>query len=180
MKGTSKLRPPHLSADRPLQRLRGCFLGDNAALPPAYRVKVENAHRAPRLFITLCVVDGDSFDSLDYIQHRFGDLHDQRATYVLGQLHGVLSGYVRNKRSGCELKVLDFGSGPVVQNSINAAAFACEVVFSDISSANRKAIQKWLDGDADAFNWSPHFGKRREGGKRERAENEKDLKSRFL
>ena len=30
-----------LSADRPLQRLRGCFLGDNAAVPPAYRVKVE-------------------------------------------------------------------------------------------------------------------------------------------
>ena len=37
MKGTSK----HLSADRPLQRLRGCFLGDNAAVPPAYWVKVE-------------------------------------------------------------------------------------------------------------------------------------------
>ena len=26
---------------RPLQRLRGCFLGDNAAVPPAYRVKVQ-------------------------------------------------------------------------------------------------------------------------------------------
>ena len=41
MKGTSKLQSRHLSADRPLQRLRGCFLGDNAAVPPAYRVKVE-------------------------------------------------------------------------------------------------------------------------------------------
>ena len=41
MKGTSKLRSPHLSADRPFQRLRGCFLGDNAAVPPAYRVKVQ-------------------------------------------------------------------------------------------------------------------------------------------
>ena len=41
MKGTSKLPSRHLSADRPLQRLRGCFLGDNAAVPPAYRVKVE-------------------------------------------------------------------------------------------------------------------------------------------
>ena len=41
MKGTAKLRSPHLSADRPLQRLRGCFLGDNAAVPPAYRVKVQ-------------------------------------------------------------------------------------------------------------------------------------------
>ena len=41
MKDTSKLRLRHLSADRPLQRLRGCFLGDNAAVPPAYRVKVQ-------------------------------------------------------------------------------------------------------------------------------------------
>ena len=41
MKGTSKLRSLHLSADRPLQRLRGCFLEDNAAVPPAYRVKVQ-------------------------------------------------------------------------------------------------------------------------------------------
>ena len=41
MKGTSKLRSRHLSADRPLQRLRGCFLGDNAAVPAAYRVKVQ-------------------------------------------------------------------------------------------------------------------------------------------
>ena len=41
MKGTSKLPSRHLSADRPLQRLRGCFLGDNAPVPPAYRVKVQ-------------------------------------------------------------------------------------------------------------------------------------------
>ena len=41
MKGTSKLRSPHLSADRPLQRLRGCFLGYNTAVPPAYWVKVQ-------------------------------------------------------------------------------------------------------------------------------------------
>ena len=41
MNGTSKLPSRHLSADRPLQRLRGCFLGDNAAVPPAYRVKVQ-------------------------------------------------------------------------------------------------------------------------------------------
>ena len=36
-----KARSRHLSADRPLQRLRGCFLEDNAAVPPAYRVKVQ-------------------------------------------------------------------------------------------------------------------------------------------
>ena len=29
--------------------------------------------------------------------------------------------------------------------------------FSDISASNGTAIQKWLSGDKDAFNWSPHF-----------------------
>ena len=53
MKGTSKLQSRHLSADRPLQRLRGCFLGDNAAVPPAYRVKVEKC--ASLLTFLMCV-----------------------------------------------------------------------------------------------------------------------------
>ena len=42
MKATSKLRPPHQSADRPPLRMRGWFLRDNAAMPPAYRVRVHN------------------------------------------------------------------------------------------------------------------------------------------
>ena len=58
-------------------------------------------------------------------------------------------------------------------------------MFSDISTA---AIQKWLDGDADAFNWSLHFdyvvktleGKGEKEARERGAANEKDLKSRFL
>ena len=37
-----KLRSPHPSADWPLPRMRGWFLRDNAAIPPAYQVKVHN------------------------------------------------------------------------------------------------------------------------------------------
>ena len=98
----------------------------------------------------------DTFDSLGYLKQRFEEPNNQRVTYVLEQLHRVIGDYT-TKKCGSQLKVLDFGSGPVVQNSISAAAFASEIVFSDISSANREAVQKWLDGDADAFNWSPHF-----------------------
>ncbi len=105
----------------------------------------------------LWMTDRDSFYPLHYLRPRFGDLNDQRATYVLGQLHNVLHRYVSKRRSDCELLVLDFGCGPVIQNCISVATFASEIMFSDISSANREAIQKWLDGDADAFNWSPHF-----------------------
>ena len=98
----------------------------------------------------------DTFDTLGYLKQRIEEPNNQRVTYVLEQLHRVIGDYT-TKKCGSQLKVLDFGSGPVVQNSISAAAFASEIVFSDISYANREAVQKWLDGDADAFNWSPHF-----------------------
>ena len=41
MKATSKLRPPHPTADSPLLRMRGRFSGDKADMPLAYRVKVQ-------------------------------------------------------------------------------------------------------------------------------------------
>ena len=40
MKATSKLRPPHSTADSPLLKMRGRFLGGKADMPLAYRVKV--------------------------------------------------------------------------------------------------------------------------------------------
>ena len=61
MKGTSKLRSPHLSAYRPLQRLRGCFLGDNAAVPPAYRVKVSEIKNVQVLLTFLMCVNLQHF-----------------------------------------------------------------------------------------------------------------------
>ena len=69
MKGTSKLPSRHLSADRPLQRLRGCFLGDNAAVPPAYRVKVQKCASFVDIldvckFTTFCDRKGYRVDTL--------------------------------------------------------------------------------------------------------------------
>ena len=54
-------------------------------------------------------------------------------------------------------KVLDYGSGLVIQNCISAAAHASEMVFSDITKSNCEAAKKWLRRDPTAFNWSPHF-----------------------
>ena len=99
----------------------------------------------------------EGFDSSDYLQARFGDLSRQRATYVLGQLHTALESYIAKQGACGDAKVLDFGCGPVVQNSISAAAFASEIVFCDIHPSNREAVQKWLDRDPEAFDWSPHF-----------------------
>ena len=59
--------------------------------------------------------------------------------------------------SSSNLKVLDYGSGPVIVATISAATKASEIVLSDYLDKNRKALQQWLDGDCAAFDWSPHF-----------------------
>ena len=100
------------------------------------------------------MADQDDFDAISYLQHCYVDLHDLKTEGVLHHLHQLFHISGRGKNT---LKVLEYGSGPAIQNCISVAPFASEIVFSDISPANREAIQKWLDGDADAFNWSPHF-----------------------
>ena len=95
----------------------------------------------------------ENFDCLDYLKNNYGDPRDQRARYLLEHLHD----FFKSLELGEGVKVLDYGSGPVVQNVISIAAFAAEIVFSDIFPSNREAVQKWLDRDADAFDWSPHF-----------------------
>ena len=43
MKGTSKPRLPHLRLTQPHLRVRGCFLSENAAMPPGQQVKVNKS-----------------------------------------------------------------------------------------------------------------------------------------
>lgn len=59
--------------------------------------------------------------------------------------------------SSSDLKVLDYGSGPVIVASISAATKASEIVLSDYVDKNRKILQQWLDGKSVVFDWSPHF-----------------------
>ena len=103
---------------------------------------------------TTNMVDRDSFDALGYLRARYQDSRDQRVIYQLGKLHTL---FKENFPQNDDLKVLDFGSGPVIQHSISAASKASEIVFCDIFPSNREAVQKWLKKDANAFNWSPHF-----------------------
>ena len=128
------------------------------------------------------------FDANDYLRTRFSDLSaGDRVLFQLDNFHKLFQTLPESSEGS--VRVLDFGSGPVIQNSISAAAFASEIVFCDISSSNREAVQKWLDGAPDAFDWSPHFdyvvnedpgGKGGEGSQGERGEDEKNIKSSFL
>ena len=56
-----------------------------------------------------------------------------------------------------ELKVLDYGCGPVIANVISAASLASEIVLAEYTEEGRTALRRWLDKDPFSFNWSPHF-----------------------
>ena len=89
----------------------------------------------------------------DYLSTRYSNIAaKERVQFQLDRLHDLFQQF-----STRELRVLDYGCGPVIQHSISAAPYASEIVFCDISSSCRAAIQKWLTKDPDAFNWSPHF-----------------------
>ena len=89
----------------------------------------------------------------DYLHTRYSNIAaKERVQFQLDRLHDLFQQF-----STRELRVLDYGCGPIIQHSISAAANASEIVFCDISSSGREAIKKWLRKDPDAFNWSPHF-----------------------
>ena len=56
-----------------------------------------------------------------------------------------------------ELKVLDYGCGPVIANVISAASLASEIVLAEYTEEGRTAVRRWLDKDPSSFNWSPYF-----------------------
>ena len=60
---------------------------------------------------------------------------------------------------GKEIKVLDYGSGPVIAFAISAAGKneVSEIVLAGFTETNRDALHKWLSRDASAFDWSPYF-----------------------
>ena len=93
------------------------------------------------------------FDSDAYLRPRFSNVAKNiRAWTPLRGFHEAFESL-----TGSSFKILDYGCGPVIQNSISAAAHASEIVFCDIAGSNLEAVRKWLKNDAAAFDWTPHF-----------------------
>ena len=55
------------------------------------------------------------------------------------------------------LKILEVGAGPCIAYVISAAPYASEIILSEYTEQNCKAIQQWLDKSADAHDWKPFF-----------------------
>ena len=98
------------------------------------------------------MADHKTFDADAYLEKRYKDASvKDRVQFLLNGFHQAFESLPYS------LTVLEYGSGPVIQHSISAAAHASEIVFCDIAESNREAVRKWLRRDPTAFNWSPHF-----------------------
>lgn len=51
-------------------------------------------------------------------------------------------------------RLLDVGSGPIVHRIASASKVFSEIFLSDYAEANRKELQKWLNNDPFALDWS--------------------------
>ena len=126
------------------------------------------------------------FDASSYLFVEFsspGGVDDYKHTmheFAVKKLHDF---FLKKSFSSStsELKVLDFGCGPVIANVISAARVATEVVLAEYTEEGRSAVQMWLKKDPNAFDWSPYFKyvvQTLEGGTAEAAEErEKRLRS---
>ena len=74
------------------------------------------------------------------------------------------------------LRILDYGTGASLQETVLTVAKASEIVLSDYTPKNREALRLWLDNDPAAFNWLPYFRRTlqevvdEEGGEKELSE----------
>ena len=57
-----------------------------------------------------------------------------------------------------ELKLLDYGCGPVIANVISASQYVSDIVLAEYTPQGRVLLEKWLKRDPSfTFDWSPHF-----------------------
>ena len=102
------------------------------------------------------------FDPFVYLNTRYGTPgapDNERANFTLKNLHEAIKLRSSHLSQQDNIRVLDYGCGPVVCNIISAAGLpgVSEIVLAEHTERNRWAIQQWLDRDPSAFDWSPYF-----------------------
>ena len=92
------------------------------------------------------------FDTDGYLQTRFCNVNmKERILFPLEMFHKEFSALPAS------LKILDYGTGPVIMSLISASSKASEIIVAEYSPENRKALRLWLDDKPEAFDWSPYF-----------------------
>ena len=94
------------------------------------------------------------FDPWDYVEDEYDTVSDPFHRHSLKIMHEFYKSY-GSPPAG--LKVLEFGTGPVIIYEISASLYASEIVLSEYTEDNRKLLQMWLDRDPEAPDWRPFF-----------------------
>ena len=103
----------------------------------------------------------DKFKPLVFLKQRFqepGTPMNQFRDMRLKMVHELFSSKNMNSND-TDLKVLDYGSGPVVAFIISAASKenVSEIVLAEYTTKNREALHQWLYKDSLAFDWLPYI-----------------------
>ena len=93
----------------------------------------------------------DKFDPLAFFMIYSDERNRDYVHHILRCYHDAF----QSLPSG--LSILDYGSGPAILTTISSAAKASEVVLSDYTEGNRRALRQWLARDPNAFDWSSFF-----------------------
>ena len=96
----------------------------------------------------------DKFDPQAYLQMYWPGNPPLFRLFVLKQLHTLYQSY---KSTDEQLKILDIGTGPVIAYTISAAPYASEIILSEYTESNRKALLQWLKNDSKSHDWIPYF-----------------------
>ena len=83
------------------------------------------------------------FDAWVYIKEYYGKLND----WHLNPLKYLHEFYTSRFERGANLKILNYGCGPVVAFEASAAPYAREIVLADYVEQNRAVVKLWLDKD---------------------------------
>ena len=87
--------------------------------------------------------DFSTFDTWLYIKEYYGKLNCWHRN-PLKYLHEF---YTSRFEKGANLKILNYGCGPVVAFETSAAPYAREIVLADYLEKNRAVVKLWLDKD---------------------------------
>ena len=98
--------------------------------------------------------DYESFDSLAYIKRKYSQMNELIAV-PLREMHQVWDALVKDGRK--DLRVLDFGCGPVPVYLCSAPRASSEIVFAEYGKGNRDILQMWLDKDVSSPDYTPFF-----------------------
>ncbi len=90
-----------------------------------------------------------AFDTQEYLEDYAQP--DQEVLFTIRFMIQVL------REMPSDLLALEFGGGPVLYSAATMAPWVREIHFCDYLPANLDAVQRWLDNQADAFDWRPHL-----------------------